>query len=345
MSGHSMVWVDARDDARRISKGTRLQYTARRISRWQGQIARDRRIHAGRLRWNIRLSAPDDPSAERWGDTAFARDLADAFARQGQSARIDFLGAQATAAWGDVVLVLRGLHRIDPEPGALNFLWIISHPDAVSADELHAGWDRVLAASLTWRHEAFAPIHPLLQAASTTRFHLGRPDPRMKEDVVFVGTSRRTVRPVIRDAIAAGANVGIYGHDWEDFVSREHIRADHLDFSRVPAAYRSARIVLNDHWDDMRKRGFVSNRLFDATFVGACVISDEIEGMGELFGGLVRTYKSQEELAHLLLDKDAWPSPAERSTIAERIRDEHSFDVRAAELVHMALNDLRTRGV
>ena len=38
--------------------------------------------------------------------------------------------------------------------------------------------------------------------------------------------------------------------------------------------YSSAKIVLNDHWPDMRAHGFLSNRLYDALACGAFVISD-----------------------------------------------------------------------
>ncbi|MFT4135083.1 glycosyltransferase [Microbacterium sp.] len=297
-----------------------------------------RRLRAGRLSWVIKISAPADESAARWGDTAFAEDLAVALRALGQHVRIDFLGS-APGTPGDVVLVLRGLHRIDAAPGALNYLWIISHPDAVTDEELSGGWDRVFAASRTWPRGAAAGAIPLLQAASTTRFSPGPGDPAAAEDVLFVGTSRGVVRPVVRDAIAAGAPLAIYGHDWEDYVEPRFVRADHLAFARVPTAYRSARIVLNDHWEDMRRNGFISNRLFDATFVGARVISDSFEGREELFGGLVRTYADVSELRSLLTDEGCWPSEAERHRLAAAIRQQHSFDARAATLLDYALRD------
>ena len=33
-------------------------------------------------------------------------------------------------------------------------------------------------------------------------------------------------------------------------------------------------MVLNDHWEDMRAEGFLSNRLFDAVASGARVVTD-----------------------------------------------------------------------
>lgn len=322
-----------------IELGRGLLRRSRRLVR---RLRRHGRLRRGRLRWAIKISAPDDPTATRWGDTAFADDLAEALTRRRQTVRVDRLGA-ATApdADDDVVLVLRGLHRIAPVPGIVNYLWIISHPDDVGEEEAGAGWDRVFAASRTWGRAGRLHAEPLLQAASATRFSPGPPDPEIAEDVLFVGTSRGVVRPVIRDAIETGARVGIYGHDWERYVDASHVRADHLAFARVPAAYRSARIILNDHWDDMRTNGFVSNRLFDASFTGARIVSDEIAGMDGLFGGLVKSYRDRAELTRLLTDETAWPSREERLRLAEEVRRLHSFDARAETLLAYALADAR----
>lgn len=302
--------------------------------RWRARTARLRRFAAGTLTWAIKISAPDDASAARWGDMAFAADLAEALSTAGQNVRIDRLGAPAQAP-ADVTLVLRGLHRIAPEPASINLLWVISHPNDVADEEIALPWDRVFVASDFYARSASWGAEPLLQASSPRRFQPGPPDPDLHEEVVFVGTTRGVERPVIRDAIAAGAKVAIYGHNWEEFVDSSYIRADHLEFARVPAAYRSAGIVLNDHWEDMRAHGFVSNRLFDAAFVGARIISDRVPGADEVFGGLVQSYTTTEELEALLRGK-GWPSESERLALTRRVRERHSFDARARTLIAAA---------
>lgn len=319
----------------------RFRSTTARIRR---RLARESRYRRRQLNWAIKISAPDDETAARWGDTAFAEDLADALRGQGQAARVVFFGAEPSAAEeDDVVLVLRGLHDIGPVPGAVNFLWIISHPDGVGDSEATRGWDQVFVASNTWRGIEGIEVTPLLQAVSTRRFTREPERDDISEDVVFVGTSRRVERPVVRDAIAAGARLGVYGHDWDDFIDPSFVRADHLDFESVPGAYRGSRIVLNDHWSDMRDHGFISNRLFDATAVGARVISDQVPGADEIFGGLVRTYGSVEDLRRLLSDDDAWPSVEEREAIVERVRADHSFDARAEVVIKVAIRSIQRR--
>ncbi|GAB2552457.1 hypothetical protein GCM10027033_07030 [Leucobacter ruminantium] len=256
--------------------------------------------------------------------------------------RIDRLGAPLEApggGWDDVVLWLRGLAEPTPVSNAVNMLWIISHPEMVDDREIDRGWDHVYAASEKWAGERSRRtgtfVVPLLQAASQDRFAATGPaDPH---DILFVGTTRGVERPVVLDAVRVGAQLQIYGHGWEEYVEARYIRADHLSFEAVPAAYRGARRVLNDHWEDMKQEGFISNRLFEAVASGACVVSDRVQGMDELFGPMVRTYGSLQELIQLLDRDDLWPNTAERRDKAEEVLRDHSFDARARVLLRDAL--------
>ncbi|MFT3798449.1 glycosyltransferase [Microbacterium sp.] len=335
---------DAHRGGRRLAAAA-VRRVRRAAERSRARLSRSSRIRRGTLNWALKISSPADASAFRWGDTAFAADLAVALRARGQSVSIDHLGApqRPDSHQDDVVLVLRGLHRIEPTAGAINYLWIISHPDAVGDEELALGWNRIFVASESWNRSAEVGATPLLQASSASRFSL-RPEPTdIAEDVLFVGTSRGVVRPVVRDAIRVGAHLAVYGHDWDRFIDERFVRADHLDFASVPGAYRASRIVLNDHWEDMRAHGFLSNRLFDAAFVGARVISDRVDGIDRIFGGLVQTYDSPESLRRLLTEEAAWPSLTERRDLARRVRAVHSFDARAETLVDAAIADIRTR--
>lgn len=307
------------------------------------RLARRLRIQRGTLRWRIEISAPNDPSASRWGDLAFGEDLAEALRARDQQVDIGLFGAELPERQPDVKLVLRGLHRIMPSPGTLNVLWVISHPDDVSVAEMSAGWDRVYVASRSWSRGNEVGAKVLLQATSSRRFAPGAIVDDLQEEVLFVGTPRGYLRPVVEDAIAVGAKLGVYGHDWERFIDGRYIRADHLEFARVPDAYRSAGRVLNDHWPDMRDKGFLSNRLFDAAAAGALVISDEFDDASNIFGGLVRTYTNRGELAQLINTLDGWPDTNQRRASADAVRKHHSFDARAKTLVEDSLNELRSR--
>src|SRR5690606_31059764 len=113
----------------------------------------------------------------------------------------------------------------------------------------------------------------------------------------------------------------------EGILPAEFLAATYLPNDRLGAAYGAAGVVLNDHWEDMRLEGFLSNRLFDAVASGARVISDEVSGLGDLFGRSVQVARTPRELVDLssAADRDAvFGEAAERRAVAERVRREHS---------------------
>ena len=127
------------------------------------------------------------------------------------------------------------------------------------------------------------------------------------------------------------------GDGWEQFIDPSLVAATFLPNHQVSAAYRSAGVVLSDHWDDMAREGFVSNRIFDALASAARVVSDPVAGLNDLFGGSVPTYSGAAELAALCTapHDERFPSEAARVALARRIAVEHSFQARAARLVEV----------
>ena len=301
------------------------------------------------LRWHVVIASPRGEAGEQWGDTWFARDLVNALERAGERAQVIRRGRVADVAKSpdDIVLVLRGLKPVEPtgDP-ALWMEWVISHPDLVTADEVRA-FDAVFAASAHWQAPAAwgVEVTPLLQATNPNRFNPKAAKPDTGERVLFVGSTRGQFRPVVRDAIAAGAPIGIWGVGWTGLVDASVIRGDLLANPELPAAYASAGIVLNDHWPDMAAQGFISNRLFDAVATAARVISDEAVGLHDALGDAVCTYRGADELAALLAgDPDAIAGDrATRLKAAERVAHEHSFDARVRVLIERArtLRDTR----
>ncbi len=297
-----------------------------------------------RLRWAIKNAAPAGPGGERWGDTHFAASLGAALRDHGQEVVVDRRPEwdRATGRHDDVVLVLRGLVRHDPGPEQVSLLWVISHPELVTPDEASA-YDRVLAAGRPWAERRArdwaVPIEPLLQATDPERFHPDAGAPGTGDAVLFVGNSRRVLRPVVRDALAAGLPLAVYGDLWSGLVPDEVVRDRSIPNDALAAAYGSAGVVLNDHHVDMGAEGFVSNRLFDAVASGARVITDPVDGLAELFGPSVQVYETPDDLARLatLEDPDAvFGDPATRRAAADRVRSEHSFSARAARLIDVA---------
>ncbi|HEX4805324.1 MAG TPA: glycosyltransferase, partial [Conexibacter sp.] len=293
--------------------------------------------------------------AERWGDTHFARALAGELERRGHRARLEVLAEwdAADRPPADVTIHLRGLWPYVPRRGGergaaaaraadeLSVLWNISHPELVTPAECDA-FDLVLTPSARraeWlATRTSAPVELLEQATDPTVFFPDA-DPAHARELVFVGNSRGLFRPLLRDLLDGGHgprwDLAVWGQQWERFLPAGLVAGEHLPNDQVRRAYGSAAIVLNDHWDDMRAHGIVSNRVFDALACGALVISDHLPELEERFGGAVVTYRTPRELhAHverLLAD------PAERAERAARGRAEvlaaHTFRHRVDALL------------
>jgi Glycosyl transferase family 2/Glycosyl transferases group 1 len=279
--------------------------------------------------------------AERWGDTHFARALADELERRGHAARLEVL-----AEWdapdrpaADVTIHLRGLwpyvpHGADDE---LNVLWSISHPDLLTVAECDA-FD--LVATPSARHaeqlagQTSTPVVVVEQATDPVVF-FPEADTRHERELVLVGNSRGTFRPILRDLLPTDRDLAVWGQQWERFLPPRLIAGQHLPNDEVRRAYSSAAIVLNDHWDDMREQGIISNRVFDALACGALVVSDHLPELEARFGDAVVTCRTRDELqasvARLLAD------PAERAERAAAGRAQvlaaHTFRHRVEALL------------
>lgn len=292
-----------------------------------------------RLRWSLRIAAHPGARGDDWGDTFFARDLAQALRGLGQEVVVDHRESHVRPAsehLDDVALTLRGLDDTPVHPSATNVLWVISHPDLVTPAEL-ARYDLRFAAGPVWASrvagETGLPVVPLLQATDPDRFHPGAPDAAFGTlDTAFVGKTRRVFRPVVRDAVEAGVDLAVWGEGWEGLLPAGVHRGVFVANDELPALYRTARVVLNDHWDDMARDGFLSNRLFDAAASGALVVTDPVPGVEDLFHGAVRTYTTVEQLRQTVRAGES-ATLEERVERGTRIGNEHSFRKRAETLL------------
>ena len=112
------------------------------------------------------------------------------------------------------------------------------------------------------------------------------------------------------------------------------IRGENIPNVQLAHEYRAAGVVLNDHWDTMRDYGFISNRVFDVLACGGRLVSDEVPGLEELFGGMVRVYRDPAGLSEAVqsLLEEGRANQAERDAFARRVGHEHGFPARAAEI-------------
>lgn len=305
-----------------------------------------------RQRWGIRYSSTGGEDGDRWGDTYYVSSLADALRRLDRQVVGYRHGhnVDRSQVFDDVNLVVRGLDKVNPIPGAVNVLWVISHPEDVTLDELRA-FDLVYASSIPWAKEMTErcgrEVKPLLQATDTTRFHPASPDVEGRSrPTVFVGanTPNRT-RQVIADALRSGIDLRIVGHGWEDVLEPRMHEADRIRNEDLGSFYRSSERVLADHWPDMAETGFIQNRIFDAVACGTPVVSDPVLGLDEVFGSLVQVYGSVDELRWLCSPEglSVFGTAEERMAQAQEVMSKHSFDARAKTLTDDVEEWLATR--
>lgn len=267
-----------------------------------------------------------------WGDYYFSKALKKEFERNNCEVIV-----QAVNEWYnnadsdcDAVIVLRGLNRYEPKYNHINIMWNISHPDKVSIDEYNQ-YDYVFIASNIWAKKidklTKVKVQPMLQCTDLELFY-----PEFSREynhkILFVGNSRKVYRKIIKDIISIHKYVAIYGRGWGRLVSNKYIKGKHIKNEQLRKAYSSCKILLNDHWDDMRDKGFISNRIFDGLASGAFIISDRIKGYEEVFGDALITYETPEELK-ALIDKYLKKPHLRKAKIQKGreivIRDNHTF--------------------
>jgi spore maturation protein CgeB len=295
-----------------------------------------------RLSFCLKVGAPDREVAHRWGDLHFAESIARELRRRGHRALVQTLDEweHEEGLTYDVAIHLKGLSSLLPKPGQLNVLWSISHPAELTGEECE-GYDLVAVASPLFadelRERTTKPVVILEQATDPAIMY---PDPRpeLAHELVYVANSRNVLRPIVRDLLPTGHDLAIWGANWEGLIDTSTVVAEHVPNSELRHIYSSAGIVLNDHWEDMREHGYISNRIYDALACGALVLSDEVPGLGERFGDAVATYRSARELRELIDRLLADPAERRRRR-AERGRAivlaAHTFSHRVDELLSL----------
>ncbi|NRP21072.1 UDP-Glc:alpha-D-GlcNAc-diphosphoundecaprenol beta-1,3-glucosyltransferase WfgD [Ensifer adhaerens] len=299
-----------------------------------------RTTRSGSQSVQIRCPAPAGQNSHAWGDYHFALSLKTSFERLGHRCEVrlrdhwDYPTHDA-----DIVLHLRGIVDVKAVPGALNLLWLISHPDKLRASELEGMAGIVVCSQqsqLDLRQRFGVSSTVLPQATDARRFSFldDATVTSISERFLFVGNSRREPRQIVLDSVKMNLPLDIYGQDWEYFVERSYMRGEHIDNANLPHWYRSALCVLNDHWPSMARAGIISNRLFDVVACGGVAITDEVAGIEQIFGPHVKVYSNAGNLKDLTDGVYDWMPPIEqRRAMSAELLSNHSFDRRARQLL------------
>lgn len=284
------------DPAATRQRADELQRVVREHHTYTARARRVRQLlsdHLARPTVVVRTGAPNRREAANWGDTFYAQAMVAEFRAAGSRATMQTLDEwhDRRGRGFDVSIHLKGRSRCARAAGQVHLVWVISHPDEVDPNELEVADAVFVASSRLADHLRDrlpgTPVEVLPQATDERRFRPRQPDPGRTHDVVFVGNSRFAERPLVLAAAASDLDLAVYGANWERYLPPSTVVDRFVPNEEVPVVYSSAAVVLNDHWPDMREWGLVSNRVFDALACGACVVTDEVVGLDDLFGDAV----------------------------------------------------------
>jgi len=293
-----------------------------------------------RFHWIIQISSPSGKDSQFWGDTYFAQEIANSLKKLNQEVVVIFRDQDALqfVKQNTVVLNIRGLLPLVVLPKAINAVWVISHPDQITKREMKK-YDLVFAASTIWASKKSQQwnlkIRSLLQATNPEVFNTNQDNPEIVDRTLFVGNTRGVFRESVKIASKTIKNLSVIGRGWDKFLDRDMILDNFIDNHELSNEYRKSKVVLNDHWKDMAKNGFISNRLFDAVASGARVISDFVPGSKEIFESSLIEYKTTSDLVDKLktVSIEEFGTQNQIDSNAKRIQSEHNFDQRAQELL------------
>lgn len=290
----------------------------------------------------IVIKSPNPKGHHHWGDYFFSIALKKSFQKKGFNVIIQEREDWYSGVKADINIVLRGVVKYEPNFDEINIMWNISHPDMVEKDEYEL-YDICFISSENYANkinsEVNSIIRPLLQCTDPEVFYTNE-NSSCAEDLLFVGVTRGVYREIVKDTLQNGFDISIYGMGWEKFIDEKYIKGQFIPNEKLHEYYSSCKILLNDHWEDMRDWDFPSNRLFDALACGAFVISDKIPSAETLFEGNIVTYENDEDLnekiEYYLTHEDERKEKAQKGK--EIVLRNHTFDNRVDTIMYSLKN-------
>ena len=251
----------------------------------------------------------------------------------------------------DIVVAMR--HDFDPgqirtaNPHLVLIGWVrnwsdlwLSNPQTRKFDQIWAS-SAMSARSLEERLGRQVPIIRI--ASNVARFGGGEFSSALHSDYCFAGSYFEAPRDIITavDPESVPFAFAVYGHNWQKVPAIARYSRGPLSYERMPDVYASTRIVIDDSNHTTLKWGSLNSRVFDALASGALVLTNNVIGSDETFGGLLPTWSSRDQLTQLLLrylsDENARRALVDELRASVLLR--HSYERRAQE-AHETLSDL-----
>lgn len=280
------------------------------------------------LKIQIKSRSDKDTDAKRrlmWGDYWVKYEL---------SKELKGLGLSVVEKDPDVLLHLFGSPVAGLPKNTYNTVWLYSHPDKVTPENLKQ-FDKIYCASSDFipQLKAMGYENVEMLIASTSKRPAEVP---IMYDIVFVGnarTRRSEGRSVVGDMGLTRHNFKVWGNLWENILPDSYYGGKYWDYQKLEKLYASALITLNDHHRDMAREGFVSNKIFDILASGGFAISKYNIGIEKIFGNSVPQYQTAEQLKDMVEFYLNNPEERERLMLTGReIALTHTYRKRAIQI-------------
>jgi len=284
---------------------------------------------------------PNDHNMKFWGDLYFARAMKEEFEKRGYLANVRTRQDWHKRSTAKYTIFLRGNREYYPtvEEGRVSIMWNISHPDEVSLVEYNA-FDYVYFASEKLKCKLGGQIQcqsGVLMQCTDENVMRAEEYLDKKYELLFVGNSRQVYRQILKDLLPTEYKLTVIGRHWEKYPVQQYVIQPYIANDEVGQAYHDAKILLNDHWDDMKEQGVISNRIFDALAAGAFVISDYMAEIDEEFEGAVVTYQDKDDLKnkidYYLTHEDERLAKAKLGQ--EIVLEKHTFSNRIEKMIQV----------
>lgn len=191
------------------------------------------------------------------------------------------------------------------------------HTDILKEVDVVASASQKLLAELAYGYGIKGFFVP--QFTNPEKFKPAEKDDTKAYKILFVGSNHTgRGRKSVDYALQSGAGLAVFGKFWEGYLEQKYLKGQYIDNDELYQYYSNADIVLNDHREDMRYYGFVSNRIYDVTASGGFILTDYLPEIEEVYGDSVATYKNFDEFKEKL--EYFFNHPIERAMMAEKAR-------------------------
>lgn len=244
----------------------------------------------------------------------------------------------------DVLVVMRDDYDISKlqnvEPHLVKVAWARNWVDRWCqrpwARAYHLFWASSETAARHMRAELNAPVEVVRIATNARAFASGAQDAALASDYCFTGSYWEAPREIayFLDPSGIPFDFKVFGHGWSEHPRFAPYARGLLPYDRMADVYANTKIVIDDANSATKQWGSVNSRVFDALAAGTLVISNGAQGARELFGDLLPTYGSSQELEATLW-KFLGDDELRRKTAEElrrRVMEQHTYDHRAAQV-------------